>query len=61
MGMSEEDFQSRMIQLPWAPVKIPAWALALMMADHLSVHRMQLFQYLRIMGLPVNTMTLYGM
>lgn len=61
MGLSEEEFQTNQIQLPWAPVKVPVWHLGLMMTDHLSGHRMQLFQYLRILGEPVDTYTLYGM
>ena len=61
MALSEDDFQNRQIQLPWAPMKVPVWMLALMMTDHLSIHRAQLHQNLKASGVPVNTMTLYGM
>lgn len=60
LGLSEEEFQTREVPLPWSGETVPVWMLALLMADHLSVHRMQLFQYLRAAGLPVDTGTLYG-
>jgi len=59
-GWSEEEFQTKMIQPPWLPFAQPAWQFCLDMVDHLSGHRMQLFQYLKQTGEPVNTWTLYG-
>jgi DinB superfamily len=61
MGLSEEEFQTREVQPPWLPMPVAIWFFGLMMLDHLSTHRVQLFQYLKAEGLPVNTMTLWGM
>jgi hypothetical protein len=61
MALGEEEFQTRVIALPWAPaLRVPLWELGLMMVEHLSNHRMQLFQYLRASGLHIDTSTLYG-
>ncbi|NUP90662.1 MAG: DinB family protein [Candidatus Sumerlaeia bacterium] len=60
MAMTEEEFQTRDVRPPWMPHAMKVWHFALDMVDHQSSHRMQLFQYLRCLGLPVNTFTLYG-
>lgn len=60
MGWTEEQFQHDVVQEPWSPVPTTNWKLCLSMLDHLSGHKMQLFQYLRILGCDVNTWTLFG-
>lgn len=60
MALSEEDFQTGMTQPPWMPVPSNKTVFCLDMVDHLTGHKMQLFQYLRILGEKVNTWTLYG-
>ncbi|MBN1475311.1 DinB family protein [Candidatus Sumerlaeota bacterium] len=60
MRLGEEEFQTREVHPPWLPKPVPVWLFSLMMLDHLSSHRVQLFQYLKSQGLPVNTMTLWG-
>lgn len=61
MALSESDFQSRLVPLPWAPgVSLPLWEIGLSMAEHLTTHRAQLFTILRICGEPIDTGTLYG-
>ncbi len=58
-GLSEADFQRKEIAVPWGP-PAPMHQALLAMAMHQSNHKMQLFLYLKILGLPVNTMTLYA-
>ncbi len=36
------------------------WKAVLMAKDHQAHHKMQLHPYLKLLGLPVNTQTLYG-
>ncbi len=59
--MDPNDFRSKTVQPPWSPKPLKIWHYCLLMADHLSCHRMQLYQYLKILGEPVNTATLYGL
>lgn len=59
--MDNADFRNRNVQPPWSPKPFKAWLFCLLMADHLSLHRMQLYQYLRLLGEPVDTLTLYGL
>ncbi len=58
-ALSEEDFQRKPIAVPWGP-PTPMHMALLFMAMHQSNHKMQLFLYLKVLGLPVNTMTLYA-
>jgi uncharacterized damage-inducible protein DinB len=58
-SLSEADFQKQEIAVPWGPPS-PMHQALLAMAMHQSNHKMQLFLYLKILGLPVNTMTLYA-
>ena len=58
-GLREEDFQGKQIAVPWGPPTVMYRAL-MDMAMHQNNHKMQLFMYLKILGLPVNTMTLYA-
>lgn len=58
-GVSPADFQGRMVSVPWGP-PMPLWRTCLAMAEHWGNHKYQLFFYLKLLGLPVNTMTLYA-
>jgi uncharacterized damage-inducible protein DinB len=59
-GLSEEDFTNKVVSVPWG------WTgkmelMAVHFLEHFMNHKMQLFTYLKLLGLPVNTQTLYGM
>ncbi len=56
--LSEEDFANKIVSVPWG------WqgkfeVMALNFREHFTNHKMQLFTYLKLLGLPVNTQTLY--
>ena len=53
------EFQARMVAVPWGP-PMPLWRTCLAMAEHWLNHKYQLFFYLKLLGKPVNTMTLYA-
>jgi hypothetical protein len=53
------EFEGLMVTVPWGP-PIPMWRACLGMAEHWLNHKYQLFFYLKLMGQPVNTMTLYA-
>jgi len=58
-GMSEDDFTNRVVSVPWgwnAKFEI----MSVNFLGHFNNHKMQLFTYLKLLGLPVNTSTLYG-
>ena len=57
--LSDADFQSKAVKVPWGP-PMPLWRTCLGMAEHWVNHKYQLFLYLKLLGLPVNTMTLYA-
>jgi uncharacterized damage-inducible protein DinB len=59
-GMSEEDFANKVVSVPWG-WKGKMELMAIHFLEHFSNHKMQLFTYLKLLGLPVNTQTLYGM
>lgn len=58
--ISEEDFFSKVVSAPWG-FKGEIWKAVLMAKEHQVGHKMQLHQYLKQLGQPVNTMTLWGM
>lgn len=59
-GLSEEDFTNRVVSVPWGmTAKVEIMVLSFLY--HFNNHKMQLFLYLKLLGLPVNTGTLYGM
>jgi uncharacterized damage-inducible protein DinB len=60
-NLSEEDFQSKMVSAPWDPTPKPLWLSLLNMVEHQVNHKASLFAYLKLMGVKVNTMHLYGM
>jgi hypothetical protein len=58
-GLSEEDFTNRVASVPWGwKAKFEIMSVAFL--GHFNNHKMQLFTYLKLLGLPVNTETLYG-
>jgi hypothetical protein len=58
-GMSEEDFTNKVVSVPWGwTAKMERMAIGFL--EHFTNHKMQLFTYLKLLGLPVNTETLYG-
>ena len=58
-GMSENDFTNRVVSVPWG-WKGKFEILSVSFLGHFNNHKMQLFTYLKLLGLPVNTETLYG-
>ncbi len=58
-AVSAAEFQARMVSVPWGP-PMPLWRTCLGMAEHWVNHKYQLFLYLKLLGQPVNTMTLYA-
>ena len=59
-GVSEEDFTNKVVSVPWG-VTAKMEGMAIYFLVHFTNHKMQLFTYLKLLGLPVNTETLYGM
>ena len=58
-GLSESDFTHRVVSVPWGwKAKFEIMSIAFL--GHFNNHKMQLFTYLKLLGLPVNTETLYG-
>jgi hypothetical protein len=57
-GVTEEDFANKIITVPWG-WKNNMERMALDFREHFVNHKMQLFTYLKLLGLPVNTETLY--
>jgi hypothetical protein len=57
-GMTEEEFADKIVTVPWG-WKCTMEKMALNFRDHFVHHKMQLFTYLKLLGLPVNTETLY--
>jgi uncharacterized damage-inducible protein DinB len=57
-GVTQEDFENMLVSVPWG------WEAKMEMMAHHFVshffhHKMQLFMYLKLLGFPVNTTTLY--
>jgi hypothetical protein len=58
-AMSEEDFTNRVFSVPWGwKAKMEIMSVAFL--GHFNNHKMQLFTYLKLLGMPVNTESLYG-
>jgi hypothetical protein len=57
-GISEEDFASRQAVTPWG-ASGTIEKMGFDFREHFTNHKMQLFTYLKLLGLPVNTQTLY--
>lgn len=56
--VTEDDFTNRIISVPWG-WKSKMEKMALDFREHFTNHKMQLFTYLKLLGFPVNTETLY--
>ncbi len=58
-SLSEAEFTNKVVTVPWGmSAKLERMAIAFL--EHFINHKMQLFTYLKLLGLPVNTGTLYG-
>jgi hypothetical protein len=57
-GISEKDFAEKVVSTPWG-WEFKMEKMALNFRDHFITHKMQLFTYLKLLGFPVNTETLY--
>ena len=57
-GISEEDFTNKIVSVPWG-WKSKMERMSLDFREHFTNHKMQLFTYLKLLGFPVNTNTLY--
>lgn len=57
-GVTEQDFSGKVISVPWG-WKLTIEMMALNFREHFTNHKMQLFTYLKLLGFPVNTETLY--
>ena len=58
-GISAEDFTEKVVSVPWG-VQGKLEQMALYFREHFTNHKQQLFTYLKLLGLPVDTTTLYG-
>jgi hypothetical protein len=57
-AVTEEDFAQKIVSVPWG-WKASMEKMALDFREHFVNHKMQLFTYLKLLGFPVNTETLY--
>jgi hypothetical protein len=57
-NVTEEEFANKIVSVPWG-WKSNLERMALDFREHFVNHKMQLFTYLKLLGLPVNTETLY--
>jgi len=57
--ISKEDFFSKVVSAPWG-FEGEIWKAVLIANSHLLNHKMQLHLYLKLLGQPVHTGTLYG-
>lgn len=57
----EKDLAVQQVAAPWAPgTPLPLGRQLLQMVQHLDRHKSQLFYYLKLQGIPVNTADLWG-
>ncbi len=56
----EACLESRTVAPPWGGPEMSLGRSLLIGTDHLKMHKAQLFYYLKLMGKPVDTFTLYG-
>jgi len=56
--ITEDDFANRVVSVPWG-WRSKMERMALDFREHFVNHKMQLFTYLKLLGVPVNTATLY--
>jgi uncharacterized damage-inducible protein DinB len=58
--VDEETFNTQVCKIPWMAPGTTLKEYMLLATEHLSNHRMQLFLYLRLLGVKVDTTNLYG-
>ncbi|MGA2974965.1 MAG: DinB family protein [Spirochaetia bacterium] len=58
--VDEATFNTRICKIPWMAPGTTLKEYMLLTTEHLSNHRMQLFIYLRLLGMKINTAHLYG-
>ncbi|MGH2569203.1 MAG: DinB family protein [Bacteroidota bacterium] len=58
-GLSEEDFNSGEIDSPQLGGKFPRWRVAMLFVEHHLNHKAELFMYLKLLGVKVNSGHLY--
>jgi hypothetical protein len=58
--VDENTFNDQVCKIPWMAPGTTLKEYMLLTTEHLSNHRMQLFMYLRLLGVKVNTSNLYG-
>jgi len=58
--LEDEDLVNRMVQAPWEKESRSLGYLLGEMVSHLDAHKSQLFYYLKLQGVPVNTAHLWG-
>ena len=57
----EDKMGSKMMSAPWEPNNDKLLGKHMLdMVHHLSIHKAQLFYYLKLMGRPVDTKSLWG-
>lgn len=57
----EQDLSAKEITAPWSQgKKLPLGYQLFQMVRHLEMHKAQLFYYLKLQGVPVNTLDLWG-
>jgi hypothetical protein len=57
--VDEDTFNGQVCKIPWMAPGTTLKEYMLLTTEHLSNHRMQLFMYLRLLGVKVDTTTLY--
>jgi hypothetical protein len=57
----EANLESKPTPAPWDPTPMPLGPRLLTMVGHLNQHKGQLYYYLKLQGMPVNTGHLWGM
>lgn len=57
--LPETELLTKQVKTPFK-MEGTALRMLIMSLEHTYHHRMQLFMYLKLLGLPVNTMTIYG-
>jgi len=56
--LTEDEFSNGIVDSPQLG-KVPRWRLAMLTVEHTVNHRAQLFMYLKLLGVKVDTGTLY--
>jgi uncharacterized damage-inducible protein DinB len=59
-ALDDAAFAGQVVKIPWMAPGVTLQEYMLHTTEHISNHRMQLFVYLRLLGVKVDTGTLYG-